>query len=487
MLILFGEIPWASSLLAASLVAFQAAIVFRVIMRRLPVGESLAWVFVVAGVPIAGPLIYLLLGELRIGVHRARRVRELFAPIRTWLGDLGHARGELHQGASGAPFSRLAERSLGLPPLVGGKLTLLGDWQAAFDALLADLAAARSTCHLEFYIWNEGGRADEVADALIAAAARGVKCRVLLDDLGSRDFLRGPGAQRLRDGGVEVVAALPGGLVRMLFVRFDLRLHRKIVVVDGRIGYTGSMNLVDPRYFKQDSGVGEWVDAMVRVEGPPVEALAITFLADWYVESDQTLESLKQYGDAQTLAAAGESWVQVMPSGPAYQQKAMERILVSAVYAARREIILTTPYFVPNEPLQMAMVSAAGRGVHVKLITPEHVDSLLVRHASMAFMQELVDAGVHVMQFHGGLLHTKSVSIDGEWCLFGSLNLDPRSLHLNFEVTLGVYDQEFTQRLRALQTSYLQSSRRLTADALEQRPFVQAAADNFARLLGPLL
>lgn len=483
----FADAVWTSPIWVAALVVFQAGIVLRVIMRRLPVGETLAWTFIVAAVPLLGPLTYLLIGELRIGSRRARRVRELYGPIRAWLDDLKHARGELADDDGGAPFSRLAEKSLGLPPMKGGSLRLLEDWHAAFDAIISEIESAKQSCHLEFYIWNDGGRADDVAAALIAAADRGVKCRVLLDALGSRDFLRGPTTERLRAAGIELIAALPGGIFRALFVRFDLRLHRKIVVIDGKVAFTGSMNLVDPRYFKQGAGVGEWVDAMVRVEGPPAEALGITFLADWFVESDQSLAQLKSSGAVRPLEPVGEALVQTAPSGPANPDKAIERALVSAVYAARREIILTSPYFVPNEPLQTALVSAAERGVRVVLIIPEHVDSKLVRYASRAFMGELVAAGVEVMQFHGGLLHTKSVAVDGEWSLFGSLNLDPRSLHLNFEVTLGVFDRPFTQSLRNLQMKYLESSHQLTAERLAERSSLEHLAESMARLLGPLL
>jgi len=194
------------------------------------------------------------------------------------------------------PLAELCERTIGVPTLAGNRVDLLDDWQQTFARLLSDIEAATSTIHLEFYIWSGGGEADRVAEALIHAQRRGVTCRVLVDALGSHRFLRGKMCKRLREGGVHVVAALPGGLLRLPFVRFDLRLHRKIALIDGRIGYTGSLNLVDPRYFKKDAGVGQWVDAMVRIEGPAVEALQIVFLADWYVESHADLGRLDEPG-----------------------------------------------------------------------------------------------------------------------------------------------------------------------------------------------
>jgi cardiolipin synthase len=481
------ERHWGTTAVVVALAVFQLVVVARVIMRRLPVGESLAWVFVVSVFPMAGPLIYLLLGELRIGSRRAQRVRDLFQPIDSWHQSLEHSRGTLDPTAGGTPFARLAEASFGVPPIGGGRLTLYDSWQAGFDAILQDIRAAKSSCHLEFYIWNSGGRADEVVEELIAAVGRGVRCRLLLDAIGSRDFLRGPVAERLRESGVELLEALPGGIFRALFVRFDLRMHRKIIIIDGRLAYTGSMNMVDPRFFKRDAGVGQWVDAITRIEGPPVEALAITFLADWYVESHESIETLRESGDVHRPPPAGDSLVQVVPSGPTGQPKAIERALVTAVYSAREEIILTTPYFVPDESLQTALVSASLRGVRVVLIVPLRVDSVLVRNASHAFMGELVEAGVVVAQFDDGLLHTKSVTVDAQWSLFGSLNLDPRSLHLNFELTLGIYDREFTRCLRNLQASYLERSIRLTSRRLASRSKPRLVAENLTRLLAPLL
>ena len=305
---------------------------------------------------------------------------------------------------------------------------------------------------------------------MIHAQRRGVTCRVLVDALGSHRFLRGKMCKRLRDGGVHVVAALPGGLFRLPFVRFDLRLHRKIVVIDGRIGYTGSLNLVDPRYFKKDAGVGEWVDAMVRVEGPAVEAMQIIFLADWYVESHAELDNLLETADAKPQPARGDVETQVMPSGPDLPANAIEQVLLTAIYSARQELLITTPYFVPSEPLMLALVAAARRGVKVVLILPRRVDSKLVRYASSAFKGELLEAGVRIALFDDGLLHTKSVTVDRTHSLFGSVNLDPRSFRLNFEILLAMYDSKFTAQLADLQQTYIDRSELMDLEAYRQRP-----------------
>jgi cardiolipin synthase len=384
-------------------------------------------------------------------------------------------------------MARLIEQSAGIPAVPGNELVLFEHWQDVFDSLIADIDAAQRTCHLEFYIWHPGGRTDEVVEALLRARLRGVLCRVLVDDVGSRDFLRGHQALRLREAGVAVHAALRAGLLRMLFVRFDLRMHRKIAVFDGEIAYTGSLNLVDPRYFKQHSGVGQWVDAMVRVRGPIVEALGITFLGDWELEADEGLQQLRQTGDIHALPEQGTAVAQAIPSGPNVRSEAIQEILLTTIYSARRELVLTTPYFIPDEALMIALLSAARRGVQVTLVVPAKVDSRLVRVVSRAFKGELAAAGVRVAQFSGGLLHTKSITVDGEISLFGSLNLDPRSIYLNFEFTLAVHDESFTRRLRALQQTYIDDSHVLNLEQWRSRSFATRALENGARLMSPLL
>lgn len=480
---------WSVTVAIFAHLGIQLALAVRLILQRRSTGESLAWLMMLFVFPIIGPFLFMVVGESRLGRRRARRFVELQPPIKNWLREIPRrSRVDWSKvDEEYEPLANLCQRTIGVPALGGNQLVLLKDWREVFDKLVADIDAARETCHLEFYIWNNGGEADRVTDALIRAAGRGVTCRILVDDLGSRRFLRSETAGRLRQAGVHIHGALPGGLWRMAFVRIDLRLHRKIVVIDGRVAYTGSLNLVDPRYFKRDSGVGQWVDAMVRVEGPAVEPLAITFLADWYVETNDSLEQLQETGGARSQDARGEAAVQVLPSGPDLPPHAVEHVLLTAIYSARSEIVLTTPYFVPSEPLLMALVAAARRGVDVILVTPRDVDSVMVRYASEAFKNELLEAGVRIALFSGGLLHTKSVTVDESHSLFGSVNLDPRSLRLNFEILLAVYNREFTTELRALQQTYIDRSELMDLASFRNRSTLRRGAESFARLFGPLL
>lgn len=481
---------WTAWLLFSLDLTLRLGLAARVIMRRRPVGVSLAWLAIILIFPWVGTPIYLMFGELRLGRKRAIRAESIHGPYLRWLDRL-RDRDQVDWSAVGPdyePMARMTEAAVGIPAQAGNALQLLAGADATFDALIADIDASRRTCHLEFYIWNDGGRADEVAEALVRATGRGVICRILADAVGSREFLRGEVAERLRGAGVAIRAGLQVGLFRMALVRFDLRLHRKIVVIDGETGYTGSLNLVDPRFFKKDAAVGEWIDAMVRVRGPAVEALAATFIEDWELDTGEGLDRLTEGGDPSPQPERGPAAVQVIPSGPLVgREGAVQSVLLLAIYRARRELVLTTPYFVPDEVMVTALRSAAERGVAVTLIVPAKVDSKLVQRASRASDGDLLEAGVRVMCFEGGLLHTKSVTVDGELALFGTLNLDPRSFYLNFEITLAVYDREFTLLLRQLQESYIARSRPMDIEVWRSRSIVQRFVDNAVRLLSPVL
>jgi cardiolipin synthase len=340
---------------------------------------------------------------------------------------------------------------------------------------------------MEFYIWNAGGTADEVADALGRAAARGVQVRVLLDALGSKEFLKSDWPDRMRASGIELQVALGVKPWKIPFRRIDLRLHRKIVVIDRRVGYTGSLNLVDPRFFKQDAGVGEWVDAMVRAEGPIVGALRTVFQFDWGMQTGQLPGSSQDEGDDPWAATQGSQVAQVVMSGPGVDEAANLRVITQAVNSARHSIVLTTPYFVADGALALALQNAAMRGCEVTLIVPARNDSWLVEHASRWFFDDLATAGVRIRRYTGGLLHTKSITIDGEVALFGTANLDMRSLSLNFELMLAIYDATFARELLELQLGYARETVPVVLQEWRQRPVLARLQEGLAYMAAPLL
>jgi cardiolipin synthase len=461
----------------------------RVIMRKKAASVSLAWLVVILLIPFAGALIYLLFGENRLGESRAKRAAANMAFLQNWGSRLTKTSNVNWEKINPecSPIHRQIISLFNIPPMPGNDLQLISTSDNFFKKLLEDIHSSTTFCYLQFYILSLGGHTDEVISALIEAAARDVKCRVMVDSIGSKQFLRSKIPARMREAEIEVVEVMPAGLFRYLFVRVDLRNHRKMVIIDSAVAYTGSQNLVDPRYFKQDSGVGEWKDSMVRIRGPLIEVMIAAFLYDWTLATGVSIDTLVEKNTLYSPREAGNAVVQLVPSGPGFKENAIHDLLLTTIYAAREELILTTPYFVPDNAILSALKSAAFRGVEVTIIIPEKNDSKLVHYASRARFEELIDAGIHIMLFNEGLLHSKSITVDRDFCLFGSVNLDMRSFWLNFELTLFIYDKDFTARLRKLQQEYIAGSLPVNQEEFQDRSFSQRFKENTALIVGPLL
>lgn len=460
---------------------------FRLISVRRPVGVVLAWFLIVVLVPLLGIGLYILIGERPVGRKLTRKIIRMdkeYAAITENMRQRYEADKQLLP-IEGRALSLLAESNNGSPVIAGNQIELFTSSLKILQLFIDEINQAKKTLHLEFYIWALGGDADRVGEALIAAAKRGVVCKVLLDSLGSKDWFKSTWPKRFRDAGIEVTEALPIQIGRFQFRRADLRLHRKIFVIDNAIVWTGSMNMVDPRSFKQDSGVGEWVDAMVRIEGPVASQFELTFSFDWSVDNPK----ITHFNDVAPVATPpeGRALAQEFSSGPVYRDDILYQVLLSAIMDARKELTITTPYFGPDDGLIQALMAAAGRGVNVTLIVPKLNDSTLVAWSSRSFYADLMSAGVNIAEFHGGLLHTKSLLIDKRVAIFGSVNFDQRSLRLNFEISLIVYNDEFCAKLETLIDSYLAQSDMVNPVSWAKRPRWRVLLENAAHLASPLL
>ncbi len=474
-------------LMFISYLALMVVIVVRVVMTRRALGVSLSWLILIFTIPFLGVSLYLLFGEVRLGRKRVERARAMYEPYARWIHQLvGQFPQPPTQGSETAqPLVELVAARLGSPMLGGNQVALLTEPNAILFALAQDIREASVSCYLEFYIWQAGGWADQVAEALLEAAARGVDCRVLLDSVGSSRFFKSAWPERFRGAGVKLIEVLPVGAWRIPLQRQDLRMHRKLAVIDDRVAYTGSMNLVDPRFFKRHAGVGQWIDVMVRQQGPLVPLLWSLFVRDWEMETGERLLESQQHNPE--FFAERDQRLQLIPSGPFSGGDCIQQILLLAIYQARQQVVLTTPYFVPDDPLMAALQSAAGRGIKVRLILPARNDSFMVRHAGDAFLTELLTAGVEIYRFERGLLHTKSVLVDEQLALVGSVNLDRRSFWLNFETTLLIDDHTFASELLALQQHYMSQASRLYLCSWERRPWRKRLLENLLYLLSPLL
>ncbi len=475
------------------LVALHAVIIvvvsFRVIMKRRTASVSLAWLAVIYALPFAGVIIYFIFGELYLGKKRVQRARAMLQPFTDWVTSFTeqYSRSPADGDWFAKPLNDLVISRFQMPSVLGNELSLLTSPETILSRIIDDIERADEKIYMEFYIWSPGGQADLVAEALIGAAGRGVDCHLLLDSVGSSDFFASRWPQKMIAAGIQLVEVLPVGAMRIFFQRQDLRMHRKLIAIDNRVGYTGSMNLVDPQYFKKDAGVGEWIDIMIRMRGPAVPIISSLLEWDWEMETGERLLQMTPEALPHIELYNEDNHIQVIPSGPYSDDDNIHQVLVSAVYAAKESLILTTPYFVPDEALHAALRAASARGVKVRIILPAKNDSRIVDYACKAFFDELLACGVEIFQYENGLLHTKSILIDKKICLVGTVNLDKRSFWLNFEVTLLIDDSPFIEDLYQLQLSYIQHSHRIELTEWRKRSWMQRFLESLFYLFNPLL
>ncbi|WP_315710842.1 cardiolipin synthase [Brenneria uluponensis] len=466
-----------------------AGVTLRILMKRRAVPSAMAWLLVIYILPLVGIVAYLSFGELHLGKRRAERASKMWPSTAKWLRELKeyHHIFATENSVVASALFQLCEHRQGIGSVKGNQLQLLTSFDDTIKSLVRDIELARSNIEIVFYIWQQGGLVEQVTQSLIAAAQRGVHCRILLDSAGSVQFFHSTYPDEMRAAGIEVVQALKVNILRAFLRRMDLRQHRKVILIDNRIAYTGSMNMVDPRYFKQDSGVGQWVDLMARAEGPVTTTMGVIYSCDWEMETGKRLLPPPPDDNIMPFEQESGHTTQVIASGPGYPEELIHQALLTSVYAARKQLIMTTPYFVPSDDLLHAICTAAQRGVDVNIIVPDKNDSVMVGWASKAFFSELLASGVKIHQFKGGLLHTKSVLVDGQLSLIGTANLDMRSLWLNFEITLVIDDEGFGSDLACVQEDYIARSQRLNINVWQKRPYWQRIVERLFYFFSPLL
>jgi len=469
-------------------VLIQVALVVRVLLRphREP-ASRIAWVVVIVALPVLGILAYILLGETNIGRRRVERMHEVLSR----LPDVADAEGadathlQVQVPERYAHLFRLGKSVNGFDPVGGNRAHLIEDSNATIASMVADIDAARSHVHLLFYIWLPDNNGCRVVEALKRAAARGVTCRAMPDGLGSRIMIESEHWKAMRAAGVRLASALPIGnpLLRAWKGRIDLRNHRKIVVIDNHITYCGSQNCADPE-FRVKAKYAPWVDAMMRFEGPIARQNQYLFASDWEAGTGEDISDLLR--QPITPAEPGLP-AQVIGTGPTVRYSAMPELFESLMYAAHRKLVISTPYYVPNDPMQAALCASARRGIDTTIIFPARNDSWIVGAASRSYYEDLLDAGVRIFEYQGGLLHTKSLTLDGEVTLIGSANMDRRSFELNYENNILFYDRSLTADMLGRQETYIAKSKPITRDMVERWPWHRRLWNNTIAMLGPVL
>lgn len=451
---------------------------------------GMAWLMAIFFLPIPGMILFLIIGSKRL--PKAREAKQ--AAINQFVADIAEREDyelitpvdELPPGIDSAVT---LGRSLGAQPMLrGNTATICIDYEQSIAQMAQAIRDAEEYVHMQFYILVKDSTTADVFDALRDAVARGVQVRVLLDHISA---VRNPGTRRTRraltEMGAEWSYMLPVRPWRGEYQRPDLRNHRKILVIDGKVGFMGSQNLVDSSYNKASNrrrGL-HWKDLMVRVEGPIVLGLEAVFQGDWYLETNELLWHL--IDDGAGTERPGELDCQVLPSGPGYATENNLQVFVALMYTATDRISITSPYFVPEGSIMNALRAATGRGVSVELFVSEIGDQPVVYHAQRSYYEELLRAGVRIHMFRPPyILHSKHFTIDDSVAVVGSSNMDERSFGLNMEVSMIVHGESFVRDLDEVNDSYRENARELTREEWKQQPRAARLLDGLARLTSAL-
>ena len=464
----------------------QLALIVHILLRphREP-ASRIAWVAVVAALPVLGIVAYLFLGETNIGRRNLKAMQQALAALPQARAVNGLMETAAPVPAGYAHLFKVGYSISGFQPLAGNQGRLMADSNATIEHMVADIDAATDQVNVLFYIWLTDNNGSEMAAALTRAAGRGVSCRALVDGLGSRALLKSRLWREMAEAGVHTAVALPlvNPLLRPLQGRMDLRNHRKILVIDDRVTYCGSQNCADPE-FRVKAKYAPWIDVVIRFTGPVVAQNQLLFATDWMTYTGQELAV-----NAATCptAAAGDVVAQVVASGPTLRHSAMPEMFESLIFSARQELVISTPYYVPNQSMQAALCAAAHRGVRTTLILPANNDSREVAAACRSYYAELLQAGVDIREYVGGLLHSKTLTLDGHISLIGSANMDRRSFDLNYENNILFYDPALARALRQRQQDYIDSARRVAAEDVAAWSLPRRLWNNSVALLGPIL
>lgn len=470
--------------LALHVVVVLAASVW-ISLHRKPT-TAIAWILTIIFLPLLGLVAFMLIGFGRLPKARRSKQKE--------VNDLAMQRAHILEYNAPVGHSTLIiqaaqlNRNLGaLPMMAGNSGTIITDYEQVFARLCSDIDAARHSVHIEFYILVKDHTTTPLFESLKRAVERGVKVRVLFDHVSSLMFPGRKETQQYLDRiGAQWAAMLPLRPHRLQWQRPDMRNHRKIVVIDDNIGYTGSQNLIDSSYLKpKNQRLGlHWKEVMVRFEGPIVAELQAVFITDWYSEKDELLEVAEiPYSDA----TSGTFFAQVIPSGPSFENDNNLKLFLLLILNAKQKISITSPYFVPDEATLLAILTAASSGVEVELFVSEVADQFLVYHAQRSYYSALLAAGVSIYLYKSPtVLHSKHFTIDDEIAVVGSSNMDMRSFSLNMEVSMLVASTDFVAEMRQIENDYRNNSRPLDAKTWRARPLREKVLDGLARLTSAL-
>jgi cardiolipin synthase len=480
---LFDYLPHITTLFAAGQFLILVFTLPWILTIKKESTSAMAWCLVVVLIPWLGFLLFLLFGYTHVHrpMRRKRRHRHRFRlsnppPAREATRGL-----DAEPGKTWKNLGRLAVRLGGFPVSEGNEVSLYPDTPRFFDELFEAVRDARRHIHLEYFIVHGDETGKRLLELLTKQAGAGVEVRLLYDAIGSRK-LRGRTLGPLRQAGGRCSAFLPLSLLRRR-IQINMRNHRKLAAIDGRVGFIGGSNIGD-EYLGKNPWFGYWRDASLRLEGPAVAGLQQIFVEDWDFACGETIQGEEYFPD---LEPVGDDVVQIMESGPDQELNSIRELFFAAISSAEERLWIATPYFVPDGGILDALRLAGYSGVDVRVLCPFKPDHLLPFYAGRYYFADMLSAGVKIYQYTKGMIHSKLILVDGKWASLGSANLDWRSLHLNFEATCILHTPELIAELEQTFVNDLKDSILVERQAFAGRPFVSRLAENACRLVSPVL
>ncbi|HMQ95674.1 MAG TPA: cardiolipin synthase [Candidatus Saccharibacteria bacterium] len=462
-----------------------------VVPRNRKPTAGMAWLMFIFLLPEIGWVVFLILGSPKLPKNRRDAQSSLDIYIKEVKQAIMHSKNKKVSSVIIEPPQKyastvsLSDSLTHLPLFAGNAIEPLPEYDEIIARIIEDVRSAKHYIQLEYFILALDTATEPLIEALEEAAERGVEVRVLYDAIGVSKYPRKKEMiARFAKAGIEAHPMLPLHFPGKKYTRPDLRNHRKLVVVDGRVGYTGSLNMIQRDYHRKDDIVYD--ELVVRIQGPVVLQLEAVFLNDWLAETGEVLKQPERDFDQQ-LQPQGTIPAHIVPSGPGYEYENNRKLFASLFYAAEKDIVLVNPYFVPDQSLITALIGAARRGVRVRLLNSEAIDQVLVAHAQRSYYEEMLRAGVEIYLYKKPtLLHSKFALIDDDACFVGSSNMDIRSFELNQELTLTCYDTAFVALMQNITDGYLKKSTKIHKKDWLSRPPRKQLLDNIARLTSSL-
>lgn len=484
------QIPWSHvATVATTLGGYLLAFILipRILLGRREAGATLAWILAIVFLPYLGAALFFLIGRTRVQRRTRRRIRYHDLLVRS-LGQLpcSPARSDASARIQDLPeptreISRVATCLTGTPLLPGNRVEVLIDTNKVYRQMEEAILSAEQNIHMMSYIFRADQAGTRFRNALIQKAKEGVEVRLLVDGVGSHS-LGSRFVRPLLEAGARFARFMPVFRFSPHW-RPNLRNHRKILVCDSRIGFTGGLNIGE-EYRGRKKKFGPWRDTHVRLEGPAVLRLQETFAEDWFFATDEDLIDPKYFPATEPV---GTELVHVVDSGPDHVQENIHTLFFTAISRAEKKIYITTPYFVPGPAMLEAIKASAWRGVDVRLLLPGKSDLKLVQVAGRSYYRELLEAGVRLYEHRPGILHAKTMVVDGVWSTVGSANMDIRSFRLNFEVNVLVSGEEVARQMEEIFLSDISSAREMTMETQHQKPKITRLAEAVGRILSPVL